>query len=67
MKRKDLLEEQFKEFKLSSSKTKNIFGGYYSTTGDTSSGSPEKSDDCDSDNDTTSTGPARPPAGNYGG
>jgi hypothetical protein len=67
MKKKDLLEEQFKEFKLSSSKTKNIFGGYYSTTGDTSSGSPEKSDDCDSDNDTIQGPSNPPPVGNYGG
>jgi hypothetical protein len=66
MKRKDLLEEQFKEFKLSSSKTKVIFGGYGTTTGDTSSGSPEKSDDCDSDNDTIK-GPSTPPPVSIGG
>jgi hypothetical protein len=60
MKKKDLLEEQFNEFKLSSSKAKAIFGGFYSTTGDTSSGDPLKSDDCDSDNDTIQ-GPSTPP------
>lgn len=32
-------------------------GGAMTTTGDTLSGDPQKSDDCDTDNDTTSTPP----------
>jgi hypothetical protein len=63
MKKKDLLMEQFNEFKLLTAQSKVVFGGMCTTTGDTSSGSPSKSDDCDSDNDTTTTpAPAPLPA-----
>lgn len=61
MKKKDLLKEQFNEFKLSAPQAKVVFGGtaIATTTGDTSSGSPLKADDCDSDNDSI---PSNPPA-----
>ena len=64
MKKKDLLKEQFNEFKLSAPQAKVVFGGgaIATTTGETFSGSPSAGDDCDSDNDSIPSGgplPAR--------